>query len=79
MADFSQIYKRDEFVQDQPLAQKIADDVRRRLALTFVGQTDRALSEISDKLGFSHGAAFHRAFKRWTALTPLAYRRSHGR
>ena len=56
-----------------------ADDVRRRLALTFVGQTDRALSEISDKLGFSHGAAFHRAFKRWTALTPLAYRRSHGR
>jgi AraC-like DNA-binding protein len=54
----------------------LLDDLRRRLALRYVGGYDLGLSEIAFLLGFSQSAAFHRAFKRWTAQTPLEYRRA---
>ncbi len=57
----------------------LADDARRKLALDYVGSRDLDLSAIAYRLGFSHTAAFHRAFRRWTGRTPLAYRRSAGR
>jgi AraC-like DNA-binding protein len=57
----------------------LLDDLRRRLALQYLGSRDVALSELTFLLGFSHTAAFHRAFKRWTGQTPLEYRRSRGR
>jgi AraC-like DNA-binding protein len=57
----------------------LLDDLRRRLALQYLGSRDVALSELTFLLGFSHTAAFHRAFKRWTGQTPLEYRRTRGR
>ena len=57
----------------------LLDDLRRRLALQYLASRDLALSELTFLLGFSHTAAFHRAFKRWTGQTPLEYRRAHGR
>ena len=54
----------------------LLDDLRKSLSLRYVGSTDLGLSEIAFLLGFSQSAAFHRAFKRWTAQTPLEYRRS---
>jgi AraC-like DNA-binding protein len=57
----------------------LVDDVRRQLAVDNVGNRDIGFSELSYRLGFSHVAAFHRAFRRWTGQTPLTYRRSAGR
>jgi AraC-like DNA-binding protein len=52
------------------------DDLRKRLALQYVGGRDLNLSEVALLLGFSQTAAFHRAFRRWTDRTPLQYRRA---
>ncbi len=35
------------------------------------------LTEVAFLLGFSHVESFHRAFKRWTGETPVAYRRAN--
>ena len=54
---------------------ELVDDVRQQLALDHVGRHAASISEITDQLGFSHVAAFHRAFRRWTGQTPLEYRK----
>lgn len=53
----------------------VLDDLRRELAVRYVGNGDVALRDIPFRLKFSHPEAFRRAFKRWTGLTPVAYRR----
>jgi AraC-like DNA-binding protein len=54
---------------------QVVDDLRQRLAMRYVGDSELPLSEVAFLLGFSQLAAFHRAFKRWTQQTPLDYRR----
>lgn len=51
--------------------------VRRQLALYFVGSSKLPLTEITKSLSFSHVQGFHRAFKRWTGLSPIRYRKHH--
>jgi AraC-like DNA-binding protein len=51
------------------------DDTRRRFALSYLKDRRNSLAEIAFLLGYSEAAAFIRAFKRWTGLTPVAYRR----
>jgi AraC-like DNA-binding protein len=57
----------------------ILNSVRRKFALDYVRQNELGVSEIAERLGFSHAAAFHRAFRRWTDQTPLQYRKRIGR
>jgi len=54
---------------------KVMDDTRRRFALSYLKDRRNSLAEIAFLLGYSEAAAFIRAFKRWTGLTPVAYRR----
>ena len=53
---------------------KLVDSVRQELAESFLGEGSFTLEEISYLLGFSSQAAFSRAFKRWTGLTPREFR-----
>ncbi len=57
----------------------LLDDLRRQLALQYVGSQDIAFSEVAFLLGFSHVPSFIRAFKRWTGQTPFRYRRARRR
>jgi len=53
----------------------VVDDLRKRLAVEYVGNRNLELSEVALLLGFSQSPAFYRAFRRWTGKTPLEYRR----
>jgi AraC-like DNA-binding protein len=48
----------------------LADEVREATARLYLEQPDMALAEVGYLLGFADQSAFHRAFKRWTGLTP---------
>jgi len=52
----------------------LLEDLRRRLALRYVRNSELSFSEITFLLGFSQAAAFYRAFRRWTGQTPREFR-----
>ena len=52
----------------------VIDAERRNLALRHLENPCMSISEVAFLLGFSTGPAFHRAFKRWTGLTPMEAR-----
>jgi AraC-like DNA-binding protein len=53
----------------------ILEDLRRRLALGYLASRQLSVPEVALLTGFSQATAFHRAFRRWTGMTPLQYRR----
>jgi len=54
----------------------LVDDVRRRQALTYLRDGTLTVGEVADRLGYSHPAELHRAFRAWTGTTPRRYRES---
>lgn len=52
----------------------LVDDVRRTQAMLHLTSNRFSISEISFLLGFAHPNGFHKAFKRWTRMTPAQYR-----
>jgi AraC-like DNA-binding protein len=52
----------------------LVDATRRNLALRYIDDATRSISDITFSLGFSQPSAFTRAFKRWTGLSPTDYR-----
>lgn len=54
--------------------QALYDAARRELAEGLLVQSNYSLAEIAFLTGFSEQSAFSRAFKRWTARTPAAFR-----
>jgi AraC-like DNA-binding protein len=61
--------------QEQTTFKDLLDELRRSLATHYLKHSELGISEIAFLLGFGHGAAFNRAFRRWFAQTPLEYRR----
>lgn len=59
--------------------QALVDDVRRELALEYVGDPRRPLGEVAYLLGYAELSPFLRAFKRWTGRTPGELRGASGR
>jgi AraC-like DNA-binding protein len=53
---------------------EILDDLRRELGLRYLADPKLAIGEIAYLLGYSEPSAFHRAFKRWTQMTPAQAR-----
>jgi AraC-like DNA-binding protein len=53
---------------------ELVDAVRRELGIRRILAETGPVSEIAEQLGFSDTSSFHRAFKRWTGLTPRSYR-----
>jgi AraC-like DNA-binding protein len=54
--------------------QQLVDDTRRDLALRYIEDPARSITEITFLLGFSGQSAFTRAFRRWTGKSPTHYR-----
>jgi AraC-like DNA-binding protein len=53
----------------------LLESTRHTLALQYLEDRSRTLSDVAFLLGFSELAAFVRAFRRWTGTTPGAHRR----
>jgi len=54
---------------------QIKDQLRRSLALQLLIANRLPVEAIAGRVGFVDLTTFHRAFKKWTGTTPLAYRR----
>jgi len=52
----------------------IVDAVRKDLARRYLGDQQLAITEVAFLLGYSNVTAFHKAFKRWMAMTPAEFR-----
>ena len=52
----------------------VANDAQAIVAKNLLRNTERTIQEVAYELGFADTSSFHRAFKRWTNTTPLAYR-----
>jgi len=53
----------------------ILKSARQELALEYVSRDDVHITEIALALGYSELSAFSRAFRYWTGMSPLRYRR----
>jgi AraC-like DNA-binding protein len=52
----------------------VADDLRRKLAERYLRERRIGIQETAFLLGYSDVSAFHRAFSRWTGMSPARFR-----
>jgi AraC-like DNA-binding protein len=53
---------------------KLLEETQRDLSKFYLHKSEMAICEVSYLIGFSQSSAFHRAFRRWTGLTPKEFR-----
>jgi AraC-like DNA-binding protein len=54
---------------------EVLDEIRAESASDLLETTDASLSQIAEQLGYSNLSNFNRAFRRWAAVSPRAFRR----
>ena len=55
---------------------ELLEQMRRQLAIRYLREREMAICEVAYLLGFSESSSFHRAFKRWTGVTPKEFRKT---
>lgn len=84
MADISRLFGMPETTFQKQLRERglsfgdILKAARQELALHYMADTDMPLTEIASSLGYSELSAFSRAFRNWTGMSPMRYRRQLG-
>jgi AraC-like DNA-binding protein len=58
---------------------ELLDEARARMAYQALAHGSCNIKELAEQLGFSQPSAFHRAFKRWSGVTPAHYAKHPGR
>jgi AraC-like DNA-binding protein len=53
---------------------QLLEDVKRALACEMLSNTPLSITQISERVGFGESSNFSLAFKRWTGVTPRAFR-----
>lgn len=54
----------------------VRTQARRDTAIALLADPTHSVEMIAERLGFSESSAFIRAFRQWTGMTPLAYRKA---
>lgn len=54
----------------------IKNDIIRDLAIELIGKRELSVKQIAFLLNFSTASSFNRAFKKWTSMSPIAFRDS---
>lgn len=54
--------------------QRLCDETRHELARRYLDDSSKSVTEVTFLLGFSEQSAFTRAFRRWSGMSPSAYR-----
>ena len=53
---------------------ELVQELQKDVALEYLKNSNKSLSEITFLTGFSDPSAFNRAFKRWTGQAPSSFR-----
>jgi AraC-like DNA-binding protein len=56
---------------------EVLEQAMAEIARRMLDDPAATIQDVADRLGFSEASAFHRAFKRWTGLTPRQFRSQH--
>ena len=77
--NISSRHLRRKLSQEGTSYEQLADEVRREAAIRLIGDGQMSLTSIAYELGFLDPSSFTRAFRRWTNMSPTAYRRELNR